>query len=237
MIQDYEKYSNDDHAVWKILFERQYQNLQNKSCREYLDCLSHLNPVLNSESIPNFELLSKQLDDSTGWGIHVVPGLIPVDKFFYLLSKRKFCSSTWVRSKDSLDYIEEPDMLHDIFGHIPLLINNKYADFMQGFGSLGVEYSSDQAILVKLQRLYWFTVEFGLMNSINNPLIYGSGIVSSFGETNHIFKKDVEILNFELDDVINNDFIISEIQTRYYAITDLNDLQDILKDMRLLLTS
>ena len=232
MIQEYDKYTVEDHAVWKILFERQINNLQDKSCHEYLDSLNQLSAVLNFDSIPDFKLLSNQLNEATGWEIHVVPGLIPVDEFFYLLSKQKFCSSTWVRSRESLDYIEEPDMFHDIFGHIPLLVNTKYAKFMQSFGALGVEYSSDPEALLKLQRLYWFTVEFGVMRSTERPLIYGSGIVSSYGETNHIFQDGVEILDFNLDNVINNDFIISEIQTRYYAINALDDLYEILKELR-----
>lgn len=231
MIQEYEKYTHEDHAIWEILFDRQFSNLKEKSCKEYFQSLDLLSAVLNSESIPNFELLSSKLNDGTDWGIHVVPGLIPVDEFFYLLSKKRFCSSTWLRNRESLDYIEEPDMFHDIFGHIPLLINPKYAEFMQRFGAIGVEYSSNPIILQKLQRLYWFTVEFGVMKSNGERLIYGSGIVSSYGETNHVFEDHVEIMNFDLSKVINNDFVISEIQTRYYAIKGFDDLYEILDEL------
>lgn len=232
MKQEYGKYTQEDQEVWRILFERQLANLKDKSCRAYLQCIYELDDVLNAEAIPRFEDLGVRLESATGWNIHVVPGLIPVDEFFALLNDRKFCSSTWVRSREMLDYLEEPDMFHDIMGHTPLLINQKYADFMQAFGALGVKYAHDPEIVVQLQRLYWFTIEFGVMKGTERPLIYGAGIASSFGETNHIYEEGIEILDFNIEKVMNNDFVNSEIQTRYYAINQLDDLYEMIEELR-----
>ncbi len=232
MRQEYNKYTTEDQEVWRILFERQLANLKDKSCKTYLQCIYELDDVLNADAIPRFEDLGSRLEQATGWNIHVVPGLIPVDEFFALLNQRMFCSSTWVRSREMLDYLEEPDMFHDITGHTPLLINQKYADFMQEFGALGVKYADDSNIVVQLQRLYWFTIEFGVMKGVGKPLVYGAGIASSFGETNHIYEKGIEILDFDLEKVMNNDFVNSEIQMRYYAIEQLDDLYEMIDELR-----
>lgn len=224
MIQDYSKYTQEDQDVWNILFERQISNLSDKVCPEYLDCLNTFKSVLNSNSIPRFNELREVLGDSSGWGLEVVPGLIPVEEFFQLLSEKKFCSSTWVRSRDMLDYLEEPDMFHDVFGHTPLILNERYADFMHEFGKMGVRFGHDPEAVLKLQRLYWFTIEFGLMRTNGETTIYGAGIASSFGETNHVYEDQIEVLPFDIESVMNNVFINSEIQTRYYYIGSLEEL-------------
>ncbi len=130
MNQHYEHYTKADQEVWKLLFTRQAENLANKACREYLRALEVLEPVLNANAIPRFPELDSVLMRTTGWTIEVVPGHIPVNDFFDLLARRRFPSSTWLRNKEQLDYLEEPDMFHDIFGHIPLLVDPSYADFM-----------------------------------------------------------------------------------------------------------
>ena len=136
MKQEYKLYKEEDQLVWKTLFDRQVENLQDKSCTAYLSCLEIMKGVLNSKQIPDFNLLNSKLTGSTGWSIEVVPGLIPVEDFFRLLAQRKFSASTWVRKMDQLDYLEEPDMFHDIFGHTPLLADPKFAQFMKDFGDL-----------------------------------------------------------------------------------------------------
>jgi len=163
MKQEYKLYKEEDQLVWKMLFERQVENLQDKSCKAYLSCLEIIKGVLNSKQIPDFKRMNAKLTESTGWSIEVVPGLIPVEDFFRLLAQRKFSASTWVRKMDQLDYLEEPDMFHDVFGHIPLLAEPKFAQFMKDFGDLGVEFIDDEEVVIQLQRLYWFTIEFGLI--------------------------------------------------------------------------
>ena len=224
MTQDYSKYTEEDLAVWNTLFERQLENLPGKAHPEYLACLDKLSDVLNSGKLPDFRELNEKLLAENGWSINVVPGLIPVDQFFKLLSEKKFCSSTWVRSMEQLDYLEEPDIFHDIFGHIPLLMNPAYAKFVQKFGEMGVKYGHDKTVEKQLQRLYWFTIEFGLMKMGDKTKIYGAGILSSSGESKHIFEDDIEVVPYDVEKILNNDFITSEIQTRYYEIESFEQL-------------
>ena len=143
MKQHYDNYSETDHNVWQTLFERQTNNLQDKACQDYLDCLQILSPVLHANRIPDFDELDEVLGNQTGWTIEVVPGHIPVRDFFALLAQKKFPSSTWLRSMDQLDYLEEPDMFHDIYGHIPLLapcINDKRSTLTSPFNQRSVSF-------------------------------------------------------------------------------------------------
>ncbi|WP_340104927.1 phenylalanine 4-monooxygenase [Rhodohalobacter sp. 8-1] len=224
MTQDYAKYTSEDTAVWNTLFERQLKNLPGKAHPEYLHCLDQLSEVLNPNKIPDFSELNEKLMAENGWSIVVVPGLIPVDDFFKLLSEKKFCSSTWLRQMSQLDYLEEPDMFHDIFGHIPLLMNSEYARFVQKFGEMGVKYGYDKTVEKQLQRLYWFTIEFGLIKQQNLTRIYGAGILSSSGESNHIYDDDITVLPYDVEKILDNDFITSEIQTQYYEIETYEQL-------------
>lgn len=231
MQQHYEQYTAEDHEVWSILFERQRDNLLDKACKAYLNCLEELSGVLHSRAIPNFRELDASLMARTGWSIEVVPGLIPASDFFALLSWRRFCSSTWLRSRAMLDYLEEPDMFHDIFGHVPLLAHPGYADFMQELGKLGVKHQHDPQGLQQLENLYWFTVEFGLVSGTKGPEIYGAGIASSFGESKLIYTDKVEIVDFDLERILDNGFVKSEMQGRYYALPKLEALFDILEEV------
>ncbi|MEM9258373.1 MAG: phenylalanine 4-monooxygenase, partial [Bacteroidota bacterium] len=223
--QDYDAYAPSDYAVWRKLSERQMTALQAHACREYLDCLSALHPILSPDHPPRFSALNERLAAAHGWSIKVVPGFLPVDEFFQLLSHRRFCSSTWLRSEEQLDYLEEPDMFHDIFGHIPLYLNKDYAEFARRLGSLGVAFAQDEEKVKQLQRLYWFTIEFGVMWQNDELKVYGAGICSSYGETKHIFENtEVEVVPFELDAVLAQDFIITEVQMKYFAIRNFAEL-------------
>jgi phenylalanine-4-hydroxylase len=229
--QYYDNYTDEDFLVWKTLFNRQNKNLHGKAHPEYLKCLDELKDSLNPTKIPKFEELNEQLSSFNGWTIEVVPGLIPVDQFFQFLSQKKFCSSTWLRNMNQLDYLEEPDMFHDIFGHIPLLANEEYANFVQCFGELGVSYGNNKVVEKQLQRLYWFTIEFGLMKQQDKTGIYGAGIISSSGETNHIFEDEIEIVPYNVEKILHNDFITSEIQTRYYLIDSFEQLYNSVEEL------
>ncbi|WP_018126768.1 phenylalanine 4-monooxygenase [Balneola vulgaris] len=224
MIQDYKNYTAEDFEVWSLLASRQKENLPGKAHPEYLYCLEQLSDVLNEKAIPKFEELNEALLKANGFTITVVPGLIPVEDFFQLLADRKFSSSTWVRSKEQLEYLEEPDMFHDIFGHIPLLMNEAYADFVQKMGALGVRFIDNETVVKQLQRLYWFTIEFGLIKNGDKNMIYGAGIISSSGETDHVMNDEITIHDYNLEQIINTDFITSEIQTQYFAIESFEQL-------------
>jgi phenylalanine-4-hydroxylase len=224
MKQEFNKYTAEDFKVWKMLFERQVINLQDKACKEYLDALETMKPVLNADEVPNFEKINKWFQSSTGWEIECVPGLIPVDEFFQLLAEKRFPSSTWLRSLDKLDYLEEPDMFHDVFGHIPLLCNPVFSKFMQAFGELGVKFIDDEERLVQLQRLYWFTIEFGLMKENGQKKIIGAGIASSFGEAKSSISDEVPSFPFDMETVLNTEFITSEMQSKYFVLENLEEL-------------
>ncbi len=231
MKQQYTNYTKQDHLVWECLFERQVENLPNKVCIEYINCLEILESALYSSTIPHFKKLDEELLKTKGWTIEVVPGLIPVDDFFDLLSRKKFCSSTWLRKMNELDYLEEPDMFHDIFGHIPLLAHKPYSDFIEKFGSIGVQYAHNSKVVSQLQRLYWFTIEFGLIEQDSQLKIYGAGIISSFSETNSIFQTKAEIKPFDLREIINKDFETDKIQDCYFVIDSFDQLYESLDEL------
>lgn len=223
MKQRYEKYTQEDLKIWNLLFKRQEENLQNKASQTYLDALAQMKPVLNANEIPNFKKINAWFENETGWQIECVPGLIPVEDFFELLSQKKFCSSTWLRTMENLDYLEEPDMFHDVFGHIPLLCNPIFSDFMEAFGKLGVAIKNDSQKVLQLQRLYWFTIEFGLINE-KNTQIYGAGIASSFGETNLSLGETVEVVSFDLKTILNQPFETDHVQNLYFSIDSYEQL-------------
>lgn len=231
MKQIYDKYSAEDHGTWTILYDRQIKNLQGKACPIFLDCVKDLLPDMNRNEVADFRKIVPRLQAANDWNITVVKGLIPVEDFFTLLAERNFCSSTWLRSRAQLDYLEEPDMFHDTFGHLPLLMDDTYARFVEEFGKLGRRYVDSPSAMTALQRLYWFTIEFGLIQGKEQVQIYGAGILSSFGEVNHIYSSDIELIDFDLDLIIHNHFVNSEIQMRYYVIRDFEQLYASLADL------
>lgn len=224
MKQNFEAYTKEDKWVWKTLFERQEVNLQDKASSLYLKALNEMSPVLNANNLPKFEALNSFFEASTGWQIEVVPGLIEVEDFFSLLAQKKFCSSTWLRSKDSLDYLEEPDMFHDIFGHIPLLSQPVFSDFVHEFGKLGKSARGNAVFLKELQRLYWFTIEFGVIREEGKIKSYGAGILSSYGETNQIHKGEANFLDFDVEEILQKFFRTDIMQTDYYVLKDFESL-------------
>jgi len=223
MKQQFDKYTQEDFLVWKTLFERQEKNLQEKACSEYLEALENMKSVLNADAIAEFSKLNQWFEMRTGWEIYCVPGLIPVNEFFDLLSQKKFCSSTWLRSMESLDYLEEPDMFHDTFGHIPLLSNPVFSNFAHEFGKLGKSLAHDKEKVLMLQRLYWFTIEFGLIEQ-NGLKLYGAGIASSYGESISSLSQGNEKRIFDMDEVLNQVFKTDEIQNVYFVIDSFESL-------------
>ncbi len=224
-VQHYAAYTPTDYRIWRLLAERQTKALKPVAAAEYLHCLRELYPILSPEHPPRFSDLNRALRAAHGWSIEVVRGFLPVDEFFELLSRRRFCSSTWLRSEKQLDYLEEPDMFHDIFGHIPLYLNKDYANFAQKLGAIGVKHAADEEKITQLQRLYWFTIEFGVMRQNGALKVYGAGICSSPQETRHIYEnKEVEILPFDLDQVMQQSFVIDKVQMRYFAVDSFASL-------------
>ena len=225
MKQQFENYQQADFDVWRTLFERQQINLQERACYQYLDALEGMKDVLKPDQVARFSEINEWFSSKTGWEIQCVPGLIPVDEFFTLLAQKKFCSSRWLRSMDQLDYLEEPDMFHDIFGHIPLLSNPVFSDFAHEFGKLGSQIMHSEEKVLMLQRLYWFTIEFGLIEQ-NGLKIYGAGIASSYGESISSIQEGPAKVNFDLEKVLHQSFRTDEIQNTYFVIQSFEELFD-----------
>ncbi len=236
MIQNMDKYTAEDLKVWQALFSRQYKNLQEKGSETYMLSLNKMSPVLNADCLPNFERINEWFSHETAWQIEVVPGLIPVEDFFGLLAQKKFCSSTWLRSREQLDYLEEPDMFHDIFGHVPLLCDPVFSEFMHAFGQLGLSVIDQPQRVLELQRLYWYTIEFGLIKE-DDIKVYGAGLMSSFGETNRSLGKEVQHLPFEIETVLNEPFRNDVMQEAYFVLNSFDDLFESIETMKNLLTA
>jgi len=220
--QGYERYTPADHAVWKTLFERQTRLLPNRACDEFVAGLRAL-PIVG-DAIPDFRRLSDVLVKRTGWQVIAVPGLVPDEVFFEHLAHRRFPAGRFIRRADELDYLEEPDVFHDVFGHVPMLMNPVIADFVQAYGVGGLR-AQRLGVLPQLARVYWYTVEFGLVEQHGGLRIYGSGIASSFTES--VFALDdasPNRLRFDLERVMRTTYRIDDFQETYFVLHDLDDL-------------
>src|SRR5688500_15430728 len=175
--QVYSNYSKEDLAVWEILYSRQMNTLSQYASKDYLQAVEVIG--FRKDRIPEFVELNQRLAALTGWKIITVPGICPPAEFFRLLSQKTFTCTCWLRTMEELDYLEEPDMFHDVFGHVPLLTNPDYCEFFQALGNLALEHIDDKDMIDMLERLYWFTIEFGLIRQEGELKIYGSGIISS----------------------------------------------------------
>jgi phenylalanine-4-hydroxylase len=220
--QKWEGYSEEEHAIWRLLFERQERLLAGRACREYLDGLGALGVA--ARGIPDFRRLSEILNRTTGWRIVAVPGLVPDAVFFDLLAQRRFPSTCFIRRRDQLDYLQEPDVFHDILGHVPLLMNPVFADYMQAYGQGGLK-ALGLGHLERLARLYWYTVEFGLIATAEGLRIYGSGILSSAGESVYCLEDPrPQRLGFDLRRVMRTRYHIDRYQDAYFVIDGFEQL-------------
>ena len=179
--QFHKAYTAEDRWVWKTLYERQVKELAKFATSSYLQGLETLG--FNADEIPEFRQLNERLADINGWKIVAVEGIIDDDVFFRLLSEKKFPATTWLRKPSELDYLEEPDMFHDVFGHVPILTDLPFTRFLEELGSIGVKFANDPEMIHMLSRIYWYTVEFGLIHEAHGLKIYGAGILSSIAET------------------------------------------------------
>jgi phenylalanine-4-hydroxylase len=220
--QDWAGYSEEEHAVWRLLFERQEKLLAGRACCDYLGGVAGLGVA--GAGIPDFRRLNDILDHATGWRIVAVPGLVPDLVFFDHLAHRRFPSTCFIRRRDQLDYLQEPDVFHDIFGHVPMLMNPVFADYMQAYGQGGLK-AQGLGHLQRLARLYWYTVEFGLIASPEGLRIYGSGILSSAGESVYCLDDPrPHRLGFDLRRVMRTRYHIDRFQDCYFVIEGFEQL-------------
>jgi phenylalanine-4-hydroxylase len=214
-------YSEEEHSVWSELYSRQMKIIDGRVCQEFLDGLDILS--LPSDRIPQPVEVSKVLMDRTGWQVEPVPALINFDRFFRLLADRKFPAASFIRSREEMDYLQEPDIFHEIFGHTTMLTHQAFADFTETYGKAGVRATKAERIF--LARLYWFTVEFGLLRTSQGTRIYGGGIASSPGETVYSLESPEPLRRpFDPIDALRTPYRIDIYQSVYYILDRMDDL-------------
>lgn len=224
--QPWADYSRADHQTWATLFERQREVLVGRACREFLDNQQRFG--MTPHAIPRFDELNEVLAKTTGWQLVGVEGLLPELTFFDHLANRRFPVTWWIRKPEQIDYIAEPDLFHDLFGHVPLLLNPVFADYMQAYGRGGVKaHGVGAEALVNLTRLYWYTVEFGLIREDGALRIYGSGIVSSKGESIHCLESAApNRIGFDMRRIMRTRYRIDTYQKTYFVIDSFEQLMD-----------
>jgi phenylalanine-4-hydroxylase len=220
--QDWSSYSAEEHGRWDRLFARAMDILPGRACDEFLDAMNKLQ--LSEKGVPDMERLSDRLEKMTGWRVVPVTDLVPDEIFFDHLANKRFPAGAFIRSEQEMDYLEEPDIFHDIFGHVPLLANPVYSDFIQAYGK-GGQRALRLGRLANLARLYWYTVEFGLVRSNNGLRIFGAGIMSSTAES--VFSLEDSSphrVAFDLERVMRTRYIIDDFQKTYFVIDSFERL-------------
>lgn len=227
--ESWENFTSTEHNTWKTLFDRQSNLLKNYASDEILDGMKKLE--ICGDKIPKFSKINSILEKETGFSVVPVTGLIPADLFFKFLSQRKFPSTCFIRKPEQLDYLEEPDIFHDVFGHIPLLANPIFADFMEEFGRKGLQ-AIEFDLLNLIATLYWFTVEFGLVNTTRGTRIYGAGIISSIGESIYSLESEIPIRHkFNVSDIMKTIYETNAFQKEYFIIENFNELFKALREL------
>jgi len=221
--QNFAAYTEAEHGVWRTLYRRQRDILPGLACDAYLQGLEKLDL---SGGIPDFEMLSGRLQALTGWRVVAVPGLVPDDVFFEHLANRRFPAGRFIRTPEQLDYLQEPDVFHDVFGHVPMLTDPVFADYMQAYGQGGMR-ALGLGALKNLARLYWYTVEFGLLQTRDGLRIFGAGIVSSSTESRYALDDPRPLrVGFSLRRVMRTPYVIDDVQKMYFVVPSLQTLLD-----------
>jgi len=223
--QDWGTYSPTQHEVWAELVSRRMPELREHACQEFLDGFEVIG--LREDSIPDLAAVNRRLEAKTGWNATPVSGFLPPEAFFEMLAARRFPTTTWLRSRDSLEYTPEPDIFHDVFGHVPMHAHPVFADFLQQYGKVCARLQ-DKDDLERMGRLFWFTVEFGVIRQDGGIKLYGSGLISSPGESHYVLQHasglGPEIRDFDLDQVLNQEFLVSEMQQVLYAVESFEQI-------------
>jgi phenylalanine-4-hydroxylase len=220
-------FTAEENDTWKILYERQIKVVDTRACEEFLIGLKKLN--LPHDRIPQCEEISTRLNAETGWSVAPVSAVIPLEQFFGLLANRQFPAATFIRTRADLDYLQEPDIFHEYFGHCPLLTNPAYADFVQWYGEQALKTSKKAQSY--LGRLFWYTIEFGLIQSAGGLRIFGGGILSSYAETFYALESDApERFDFDIDKMLATPYRYDEIQKTYFVLNDIAQLFELKTD-------
>lgn len=229
LIQEYDKYTEQDHTTWSILFTRQIEKIKTVAYQNFELGLGKLN--FQKEHIPDFLAVNKKLEQLTGWQIYAVPGLIDNAFFFQQMFTRHFGATTWIRKPEQLDYLEEPDMFHDVFGHIPLLTDPNICEFLHGLAKIAVKNLDNEEVIEALARLYWYTIEFGLIKEKGELKIYGAGILSSIGETDYCLSADARRVSFDLETILSTPYIKDKYQEQYFVLDSTGQLRKLYRQL------
>jgi phenylalanine-4-hydroxylase len=231
--QEYRNYTAEQHAVWSELVRRRLPQVREYACREFLEGCDIIG--LSKDRLPNLRKISERLKPRTRWSTTAVSGFLPPEAFFEMLEARMFPTTTWLRSRDSLAYIPEPDIFHDVFGHVPMHAHPVFADFLQHYGSV-CAHIRDAQTLERLGRLFWYTVEFGLMRQDGKIKVYGSGVISSHGECTNVIEGGCEVRPFCLDDVLETPVKVDELQKVLFAIESFDQIYEAMQQAETQLT-
>jgi len=221
--QDYDSYTEEQHSVWAELVRRRMPQIREHAALEYLDGFECLQ--LPYDRLPNLAAISVRLQPRTGWRATPVSGFMPGPAFFEMLAARRFPTTTWLRSRDSMEYTPEPDIFHDVFGHVPMHAHHVFADFLAHYGQV-CSRIEDEAILERLGRVFWYTVEFGLIRQGGDIKVYGSGLISSDGECSHVLRGGCEVRRFELEAVLRTPVKVDEMHHLLFAIESFDEIYD-----------
>jgi phenylalanine-4-hydroxylase len=221
--QDYSAYSDEQHAVWAELVGRVLPELERHAAQEYLDGFQTIG--LQRDCLPYLPTISARLIPRTGWHSTPVSGFLPAPAFFEMLATRRFPTTTWLRNRESLEYTPEPDIFHDVFGHVPMHAHPVFADFLERYGRVCASIT-DAAVLEKLGRLFWYTVEFGLIRQRGEIKVYGSGLISSHGECKNVIDGHCAVRDFTLDEVLNTPVKVDEIHKLLFAVNSFDEVYD-----------
>ena len=222
--QQWDAYTAEQHAVWAELVRRRMPQLREHAAEEYLNGFEQIG--LREDSIPNLADVNRRLAPRTGWNATPVSGFLPPDAFFEMLGARQFPTTTYIRSRESMEYTPEPDIFHDVFGHVPMHAHPVFADFLQHYGRVCAGLMHDKDKLERMGRLFWFTVEFGVIRQKGRVKLYGSGLISSHGEGTHVIEGKPEIREFNLDQVMDQKFLVSEEQKVLYAVESFDEIYE-----------
>jgi phenylalanine-4-hydroxylase len=224
--QDYAAYTEEQHSVWAELVGRVLPELELHAARAYLEGFDIIG--LQRDRLPNLASISARLRPRTGWSSTPVSGFLPAPAFFEMLASRNFPTTTWLRSRESLEYTPEPDIFHDVFGHVPMHAHKVFADFLEHYGRVCASIS-DPAALEKLGRLFWYTVEFGLIREGAGFKVYGSGLISSHGECRNVMDGHCSIHDFSLDEVLATPVKVDELHKLLFAVSSFDQIYEAMR--------
>ena len=219
--QSWDLYTPEDHAVWSLLYARRMKELRRTGSRVFLEGAAAIG--LQPDSVPDLDDVNRRLAALTGWAAVPVVGFIPARRFFECLAERRFPTTVSVRPREQLDYLPEPDIFHDVFGHVPLHADPVFADFLQGFGEVAARAESEEDVR-RMARLFWFTVEFGLVREDGEVKVYGSGLISSHGDAANALGPECDRRPFSLDAVMEQHFEIDRFQDVLFVVESFEQL-------------